>query len=127
MSVVIGGVVFQNGMQKQYPSLVEQLGPDTANLLSGSNAAASVGLVAQLPGPSQEIARGAYWNSLRTMYTVYVCFSGFGLLLSFFVGSRQLSKEHHEAKTGLKAMEEAREERTSDRRPSDEEKAATQA
>ncbi len=38
ISVVIGGVVFQNGMQKQYGELVAQLGPDIAGLLSGGNA-----------------------------------------------------------------------------------------
>jgi hypothetical protein len=124
VSVVIGGVVFQNGMQKQYPSLLEQLGPDTASLLSGSNAGASVGLVAQIPGHAGEVARGAYWNSLRTMFEMYVGFAALGLILSLFVGSRKLSKEHQEAKTGLKAMEEARGKRKRDHGASDEEKAA---
>lgn len=108
ISVVIGGVVFQNGMQKQYDTLLQELGPETANLLSGSNAGASVGMVAKIPGHAGEVAREAYWTSLRTMYIMYAAFAGFGLVLAFFVGSRKLSTEHHETKTGLQALEEAR-------------------
>ena len=104
ISVVLGGVVFQNGMQKQYGQLVAELGPQIADLLTGSNAAASVGAVAALPGPDGEIARAAYWTSLKTMYIMYVAFSGAGLVVSLFVRSRKLSKEHEEHKTGLKDM-----------------------
>ncbi len=104
VSIVIGGVVFQNGMQKQYPDLLTQLGPDIAQLLSGSNAASSVGLVAELPDPERQIARNAYFDSLRTMYIMYVAFSALGLAVSPFIGSRTLSKDHTEHKTGLDAM-----------------------
>lgn len=124
ISVVIGGVVFQNCMQKQYPSLLAQLGPDTANLLTGGNAGASVGLVAKIPGHAGEVAREAYWSSLKTMYILYVAFAGLGMAISFMVTSRTLSKQHEEAKTGLKAMEDARAERKLERAASDEEKAA---
>ncbi len=111
MSVVVGGAVFQNGMQKQYPDLLAALGPSIANLLSGSNAAASVGLVQQLPGAQGDLARGAYWNSLRTMYNIYVAFAGLGLIISFFIGQRVLSKEHKEHKTGLSSMKTAADEK----------------
>lgn len=104
VSIVIGGVVFQNGMEKQYPDLLAQLGPDIASLLSGSNAASSVGLVSELPDPQRQIARNAYFDSLRTMFIMYVAFSALGLLVSPFVGSRALSKDHTEHKTGLDAM-----------------------
>ncbi|KAB5578733.1 major facilitator superfamily domain-containing protein [Coniochaeta sp. 2T2.1] len=124
VSVVIGGVVFQNEMQKQYPRLLSELGPDTANLLTGGNAGASVGLVAKIPGHAGEVARAAYWTSLKTMYIMYVAFAAFGLALSFGIKSRKLSKQHEEAKTGLQAMEEARAERKAERKVGDEERAA---
>ncbi|KAK3363148.1 major facilitator superfamily domain-containing protein [Lasiosphaeria hispida] len=108
ISIVVGGVVFQNGMQNQYPRLLAELGPETANLLSGSNAASSVGLVARLPERERTIAQEAYASSLRTMYIMYAAFAGLGLLVSFFVGSRKLSKDHQEHKTGLKAMKTPR-------------------
>lgn len=107
ISVVVGGVIFQNRMQAQYSTLVKELGPETADLLSGSNAASKVGLVAKIPGREGEIARQAYLNSLQIMYVLYVCFSGAGLILAMFVGSRKLSKDHEEHKTGLEAMRRA--------------------
>jgi len=111
ISIVIGSVVFQNGMEKQYPRLLEELGPDAANLLSGSNAASSVGLVDKLPDHQREIAREAYFDSLRTMYIMYVAFAGLGLLIAFLVGSRQLSKDHTEHKTGLDHMKQSNQDR----------------
>jgi len=104
ISIVIGSVVFQNQMQGQHPRLVQELGAETANLLAGANAASNVGLVAQLPGRDGDVAREAYFSSLRTMYIMYVAFSGAGLIVSMFVGSRTLSKEHQEHKTGLQDM-----------------------
>jgi preprotein translocase subunit SecG len=124
---VIGGVVFQNQMQKQFPSLLAELGPETANLLTGGNAGASVGLVAKTPGHAGEVARGAYWTSLRTMYIMYVAFAALGLCFSFLITSRKLSKEHEEAKTGLQAMEEDRAARKLEKAAGDEEKAARKA
>ena len=112
ISIVIGSVVFQNGMEKQYPELLKQLGPDAANLLSGSNAASSVGLVNTLPDRERQIAREAYFESLRTMYIMYVVFAGVGLLVGFLVGSRKLSKVHTEHKTGLHHMKRAKQGRS---------------
>ncbi|KAL2263331.1 hypothetical protein VTK26DRAFT_7211 [Humicola hyalothermophila] len=108
ISIVVGGVVFQNSMEKQYAKLLAELGPDVANLLSGSNAASSVDLVGELPDRQRQLAREAYFESLRTMYIMYVAFAGLGLLVSFFVGSRQLSKDHQEHKTGLEHMKKSK-------------------
>lgn len=123
VSIVIGGVVFQNGMQKQYPRLVEELGPDTANLFSGANAASSVGMVADLPADDRSIVRLAFYDSLRTMYIMYAVFSGVGLILSFFIGHRVLSKQHEEHKTGLDSLRAAREMDKSPKLSRDEEQA----
>ncbi|ORY55845.1 major facilitator superfamily-domain-containing protein [Pseudomassariella vexata] len=105
MSVVIGGVVFQNEMQKQHPSLLASLGPELASQLSGSSAVGSVSVVAALTGEQGDIAKAAYWNSLKTMYIMYTCVAGLGLLISPLVGQRKLSKEHQEHKTGLKSLQ----------------------
>ncbi|KAK1561412.1 major facilitator superfamily transporter [Colletotrichum navitas] len=108
MSVVIGGVIFQNKMQKQYPALLNQLGPDVAGLLSGTNAASSVEAVSRLPQPQRGIAQRAYFDAIRIMFIFYVAFAGLGLILTSFVGSRKLSKEHTEHKTGLQTLQPAR-------------------
>ncbi|KAK4098612.1 MFS general substrate transporter [Parathielavia hyrcaniae] len=125
ISIVIGGIVFQNGMERQYPALLQELGPDVASLLSGSHAASSVGLVNQLPEPQRRIATEAYHESLRTMYTMYAAFSGLGLLVSCLVGSARLEKEHTEHKTGLQHMRQSNQDRldeTANGKPADEEK-----
>ncbi|KAI1209716.1 MFS general substrate transporter [Annulohypoxylon truncatum] len=104
ISVVIGGVVFQNGMQRQYPTLLAQLGPELASQLSGGSAGGNVALVASLPGEQGDIARAAYWNSLREMYIMYTAIAAVGLIVSPFVSQRTLSREHQEHKTGLQSL-----------------------
>ncbi|EFQ25630.1 major facilitator superfamily transporter [Colletotrichum graminicola] len=104
ISVVIGGVVFNNEMQKQRPRLLARLGPELADMLSGSSAASSVGVVARLQGDEGRVARGAYLTSLKIMYIVYVAFAALGLVMSVFIGQKQLSKKHTEHKTGLKTL-----------------------
>ncbi|KAI1198362.1 MFS general substrate transporter [Nemania serpens] len=104
ISIVISGVVFQNGMQKQYPILLAQLGPELANKLSGGSAGANVGLVASLQGEQGRVARDAYWKSLRDMFIVLTAIAAVGLLISPLIGQRKLSKEHTEHKTGLQNL-----------------------
>ncbi|KAK1996683.1 major facilitator superfamily transporter [Colletotrichum falcatum] len=104
VSVVIGGVVFNNEMQKQHARLLAELGPALADALSGSSAASSVGVVAGLRGDEARVARAAYLTGLRTMYTVFVSFAALGLVMSLFIGQKQLSKKHTEHKTGLKTL-----------------------
>jgi hypothetical protein len=110
ISVVIGSVVFQNEMQKRYPSLVAALGKNTANELSGGSAGASVGIVAQLPPAQRAIARDAFFQSLKTMWIMYVAFAALGVVVSLFIGNQKLSKEHQVTKTGLVEEEAKRKE-----------------
>lgn len=104
ISVVVGGVIFQNEMQKQYPALLQSLGPELAGQLSGSSAGGSVTVVGSLQGQAGDIARSAYWTGLRTMFILYTVVSGVGLLVSPFIGQRVLTKEHKEYKTGLQSL-----------------------
>ncbi|PTB68211.1 MFS general substrate transporter [Trichoderma citrinoviride] len=103
-SVVIGGVIFDNEMQKQQASLIRELGPELASKLSGSEAASSVFLVASLKGHQREVAQTAYWNAMQKMFIAYTCFVFVGLLISFFVKQKTLSKQHTEHKTGLNSL-----------------------
>ncbi|CAN8101219.1 unnamed protein product [Discula destructiva] len=105
ISIVVGGVIFNNAMTKQSARLMAEVGPDVAALLTGQNAAASVGVVAALPEPQRSIAQDAYFSALRDMFIFYVAFAGLGFLISFFVGGQTLSKQHTEHKTGLATLE----------------------
>ncbi|KAI0397468.1 MFS general substrate transporter [Xylariaceae sp. FL0594] len=104
ISIVIGGVVFQNAMQRQYPTLAKQLPPQIADRLTGASAGASVGLVASLPGEQGRVARGAFWIGLREMFIVFTAISAVGLFISPFIGNRKLSDQHTEYKTGLQNL-----------------------
>ncbi|ROV94274.1 hypothetical protein VMCG_08639 [Cytospora schulzeri] len=73
-----------NGMQKQASTLLAQLGPDVADLLTGSNAASSVTTVSALPDAQRVIAQRAYLTALRTMFIFYVAIAGLGIVLSFW-------------------------------------------
>jgi hypothetical protein len=86
IAVVIGGVVFQNGMQSQVAKLDASLGSATAALLSGSTAGANVGIVNSLPHAQKLIAREAFRLALRKMWILFVCVSAFGMVVSLFVG-----------------------------------------
>lgn len=68
VSIVIGGVVFQNEMIAKRDWLEERLGPDTARLLDGARATASVEMVKGLPSEAQRIARQAFYESTRSMW-----------------------------------------------------------
>ncbi|KAH7363423.1 major facilitator superfamily domain-containing protein [Plectosphaerella cucumerina] len=104
VSVVIGGVVFGNRMDAQQPRLIAELGSEIASMLSGSSAASKVGLLSDLPDADRAIARGAYAQSIRTMYAVYVAIGGLGFIASLFIAQKSLSKDHKEHKTGLKTL-----------------------
>ena len=104
ISVVIGGVIFNNEMDNKRSMLERELGPELAERLSGANAASSVGLVGKLSGREGRIAKTAYWDSLQIMFIVYTCFAALGLIISLFIKQVKLNKEHQEHKTGLQSL-----------------------
>ncbi|CAJ0550996.1 Ff.00g109260.m01.CDS01 [Fusarium sp. VM40] len=101
VSVVIGGVLFQNEMKSENQALVDSLGPELAKLFDGASASASVELVKTLPAEPQLIVRTAFFHSLKKMWMMYTAFSGVGLLLGFFIRAQHLSKEHKDAQLGI--------------------------
>lgn len=68
ISIVIGGVVFQNQMVNEGPQLVAGLGPELASQLGGGNAAANIGIIGTLAPAQQVIVRQAFYNSIRSMW-----------------------------------------------------------
>ncbi|RSM08101.1 hypothetical protein CDV31_008314 [Fusarium ambrosium] len=102
ISVVIGGVLFQNEMKGKKQTLVDGLGPQLARFFDGATASASVDLVKTLPPEQQLIVRRAFFYSLDRMWIMYTAFSGVGLLLGFFIRAQHLSKEHEAAELGIR-------------------------
>ncbi|KAK0661067.1 Efflux pump FUS6 [Lasiodiplodia hormozganensis] len=110
-SVVIGGVVFQNEMQKHQGMLTRALGPELAGQLAGGSAGANSELVDQLPPAQRTVAREAFADSLARMWIVYVCFAGLGLLVSLLIRRKTLAKSHAEQQSDMEADEVRRKER----------------
>ncbi|KAA8574729.1 hypothetical protein MFRU_049g00190 [Monilinia fructicola] len=119
ISVVVGSVVFQNEMQKRGAELVSALGSSIASELGGGSAGASVDIVKALPPAEREVARDAYWESLRIMWVIYVAFAALGLAISFAIGQHVLSKEHEVTKVGLEEQERLRREAKNARKTGD--------
>ena len=112
ISIVIGGVIFQNQMQKKTDPLVKALGPETGNAISGGNAGSSTRVVANLPEAQRLVAQKAYTDSLRTIWIFYVAVSAVGVATSLLISKRVLSKVHQQQKQGLEAQEAERKEET---------------
>ncbi|KAI0891107.1 major facilitator superfamily-domain-containing protein [Annulohypoxylon nitens] len=108
IGVVLGSVAFANRMNAQESTLVNALGPSTANLFSGSNAQANVLLIRTLDATEQEVVIEAFWTSLREIWIVSVCFAAGGLLASFLIRHKDLNETHVEVKTGLEGEKERR-------------------
>ncbi|KAJ3457724.1 hypothetical protein MRS44_014865 [Fusarium solani] len=102
ISVVIGGVLFQNEMKGKKQALVDGLGPQLARFFDGATASASVEIVKTLTPEQQLIVRRAFFYSLDKMWIMYTAFSGVGLLLGFFIRAQHLSKEHEAAELGIR-------------------------
>jgi hypothetical protein len=109
ISVVIGGVVFQNQMQKQRARLLSSgVSPQFVSLLTGGSAASSTTLVRDLPATQKTAVRNAFTNSLQKMWILYVCVGMVGVFASMVIEKQELKKEHETIETGLEAQERYR-------------------
>ncbi|KAF2837468.1 putative MFS transporter [Patellaria atrata CBS 101060] len=104
LSIVIGGVVFQNSMNIQVPKLEAAGVPSNiTHELSGGDAAANVMLVRNISGPAHKMAvKEAFAWSLRNMWILYTCVAAIGCIASPFIVKQALSDEHQETTTGIK-------------------------
>jgi hypothetical protein len=104
LSIVIGGVIFQNGMRLQRPTLqAHGLPADLVDDLSGPDAATNINLISTIANQAQKLAvRQAFAWSLRNLWITCTCMAALGLLAAALVTKTELSKEHTETKTGLR-------------------------
>jgi MFS family permease len=110
LGVAIGGVIFQNQMAKnlmEYPQFAA-----TANELA-RDAASLVQIIRDThDGPDKLALRSAYAESLKTVYIVLTCLSGFALVLSAAIKGYDLNRgleTEQFLKTGEKSLEEGAE------------------
>jgi MFS family permease len=104
LSIVIGGVVFQNSMQLRGTFLqAAGLPTDLVQKFSGKDAAANVMLIRTIADPAHQMAvKEAFAWSMRNMWILYSSVGAFGFVASFFITKQHLKQEHTETITGLK-------------------------
>lgn len=109
LSVVIGGVVFQNSMDARQSSLAAAgLSESVLEALSGSRAAANVGITSSIQDASQrQVVLEAFAWSIRNMFIMYTCVAATAVVASVFIKHQSLNKEHTETKTGIQQLTKA--------------------
>lgn len=105
VSIVLGGVIFQNSMNLRKPTLrAAGLSANQTELFAGQSASASVFLLdSVITDPVQRrVVRDAWSWSLRNIWILYTCVGFVGVVASLFVSKVRLKNEEHvETKTGL--------------------------
>jgi EmrB/QacA subfamily drug resistance transporter len=106
MGIVIGGVVFQNGMTTRVSSLrAAGLNETLVDAFDADKAAANVELIKTIENDAQRKAvQDAFAWSLRNMWICFTAVAGLGLLVSAFIKHKYLKKEHTETRTGIGEM-----------------------
>jgi MFS family permease len=101
ISVVLGGVVFQNGIESHSKSLQVEVGSVVASLFTGKEAAANVLLINSLGEAEKITVRKAFAERLKQMWILFACTDATGLRFSVFIKRRGLSRVHEVVKVGL--------------------------
>ena len=103
LSIVVGGVVFQNSMDARQPSLAAAgLSESVLEALSGSQAAANVAITRSIQNASQrQVVLEAFAWSMRNMFILYTCLAAVAMVAGVFIKHRKLNTEHTETKTGI--------------------------
>ncbi|KAB5572146.1 MFS multidrug transporter-like protein [Coniochaeta sp. 2T2.1] len=103
LSVVVGGVVFQNSMDNRHSQLVAAgLNGTVLEALSGGQAAANVAITQSIQDPAQRQAvLEAFAWSTRNLFIMYTSLAAVAMFASVFIKHSKLNKEHTETKTGI--------------------------
>ncbi|PSN59658.1 hypothetical protein BS50DRAFT_614491 [Corynespora cassiicola Philippines] len=100
ISIVVGGVIFQNQMNAANPGLVSQIGNQLASQFNGDQALAKVELINRLEVGEKLYVERTYFDALRKVWIMYTAISGLSLILNLLVRAHHLSTETSEAILG---------------------------
>ena len=108
LSLVLGGLVFQNSMITRQSSLAAAgVSKSILEALSGDQAAANVGITKSIQDAAQRhVVLGAFAWSIRNMFIMYTCIPSVAMVASVFIKQRHLRTEHTETKTGVPQLAE---------------------
>ncbi|KAF4996929.1 hypothetical protein FDECE_12252 [Fusarium decemcellulare] len=95
ISVVLGGVIFQNRMDANVPMLAE-LGEPLASRFGGSTAMTSTGIIELLPPDQKRLVREVFSRSLSSMWIFYTALGGLAIIGSFLVDRKSIEDTQKE-------------------------------
>lgn len=108
MSIVFGGVIFQNRIAAHAGMIRAALPSDTAEQIINGATSRALDIIPTLPGDQRRVVTSAYTESLRDAWIFYTALAGFAIILSVFISKQVLSREHKIHKTGLETQEASR-------------------
>ncbi|PGH27332.1 hypothetical protein AJ80_01044 [Polytolypa hystricis UAMH7299] len=111
ISVVLGGVIFQNHIKSNIGRLHSQVPAETIDEIRSHSLGAISAMVHTLPDSQRIPIVGVFSEGLKVMWIFYTAIAAVGLFSSFLIGRQTLSKEHTITKTGLDVQKREREER----------------
>ena len=104
VSIVIGGVVFQNQLAKKAQGV-----PALASVSGGEGGpGAAIGLVGSLPPAQKVVAQETFADSLQAIWILYTVVAAVGVVNVALIRRKTLATEHKETETGLEAQEKVR-------------------
>ena len=115
LSVVLGGVVFQNQLRSHQARLEQALGDRLGGLLTSSSFGATAAQLKQLPKEQRDVLAQVYTDSLQKMWIFYTAFAAFGIFISLFIKKKELSNKWEKSRTGLEEQERVRKEEKEER------------
>lgn len=106
LSIIIGGLVFQNGIDSKATILKDSgLSSNLTSLLTGPAAASNVMLISSIPEPERMVVKQAFSESLNNIWVLCTAMAGCAIVASWFITGKKLSRVHTEARTGLEKDE----------------------
>ena len=108
ISIVLGGVVFQNELAKRKRQLAAAVGSGLAEQMASSSFGTGASQLARLPPDQKAVVNSVYTSSLQKMWIFYTAFAAVGIVISLFIKKKELSSEKMDVKTGLAEQERVR-------------------
>ncbi|EAU38977.1 predicted protein [Aspergillus terreus NIH2624] len=108
MSIVFGGVIFQNRIRAFKSDIEGVVSPELTELITSGGATTASDQIRALPAAARSLVRDRYNTALRSEWIFYTALSGAALLLSVFISKQVLSRDHKMNKTGLDVQEASR-------------------
>ena len=108
MSIVFGGVIFQNRIRAYERDIEGVASPALAEVITNGGATTASDRIRGLPAAARSLVRDRYNTALRSEWIFYTALGGAALLMSLGISKQLLSKEHKINKTGLDVQEASR-------------------